>query len=62
LQRARPRRSTRFLTIKPSSAVSGNNFYFKAGDYDQNSTGSKTTISSTIRSTVEVSSVSAVHK
>ena len=50
------------FTKTPSSAVSGNRFYFKVGNYDQKSTGSKTSVSSTIRSIVEVSKISVSHK
>ncbi len=46
---------------KPSSAVSGNHFYFKVGNYDQKSTKG-TSVSSTIRSTVEVSKIVVSHK
>jgi hypothetical protein len=45
---------------KPSSAVSGNNFYFKVGNYDQKSTKS-TSVSGTVHSLVENYSVSVSH-
>lgn len=50
------------FTKTPSSAVSGNKFYFKVGNYDQGSTSSKTSVSSTIRSIVEVSKIAVSHK
>jgi hypothetical protein len=53
-------------STKPSSAVLSDSFYFKAGDYDQGSTKNpktgSTTVSSTIRSTVEISALTTVHK
>lgn len=49
------------FTKTPSSKVSGNKFYFKVGNYDQKS-GKASSVSSTIRSTVEVSKISASHK
>jgi hypothetical protein len=47
-------------THKPSSSVSGNNFYFKVGNYDQNATKS-TSVSKTVHSRVENYSVSVSH-
>ena len=52
-------------STKPTSAVSSDTFYFKAGNYDQGSSANpkqnSATVSSTIRSSVEISALTTQH-
>jgi hypothetical protein len=52
--------NTAVFTMKPSAAVSGNHFYFKAGDYDQTATSGAT--STVPYSLVENSTIQIVHQ